>query len=85
MHYNAVMSTITLKDVPKKLHHSLKEQAKAHGRSLNKEVIATLEASLSGNNINTADLINQARLVRECTPVYMTAKDLDAYKNDGRK
>jgi plasmid stability protein len=39
------MPTITLKDLPRKLHRALKTRAKAHHRSLNKEVIATLQAA----------------------------------------
>jgi antitoxin VapB len=37
------MATLTLRDVPNELHNWLKQQAEAHHRSVNKEVIATLE------------------------------------------
>ncbi|MEO6870781.1 MAG: Arc family DNA-binding protein [Chthoniobacterales bacterium] len=39
------MPNLTLKNVPASLHRALKNQAKAHHRSLNKEVIATLQAT----------------------------------------
>jgi plasmid stability protein len=38
------MATLTLRDVSDDLHRWLKEQAAAHRRSLNKEVIVQLEA-----------------------------------------
>ena len=41
-------ATITLKNVPRELHLSLKESAKRHKRSLNQEAIHVLETSLSG-------------------------------------
>jgi hypothetical protein len=46
------VTTITLKNVPPALHHSLKELAKKHKRSLNQEAIHCLEGalSLSGND-----------------------------------
>jgi plasmid stability protein len=37
------MATLTLRDVPDELHSWLKQQAEAHHRSVNREVIATLE------------------------------------------
>lgn len=37
------MATMTLRDVPEDLHAWLKQQAEAHHRSVNKEVIALLE------------------------------------------
>jgi plasmid stability protein len=40
----ALMPNITLKDIPRDLHRSVKSRAKAYYRSLNKEVIATLQA-----------------------------------------
>jgi antitoxin VapB len=38
------MATLTLRDVPGELHDWLKQQAEAHHRSVNKEVIAALES-----------------------------------------
>ena len=37
------MTTMTLREVPDELHSWLKQQAEAHHRSMNKEVIALLE------------------------------------------
>jgi len=79
------MSTITLKNVPSVIHNTFKSRAKAHGRSLNKEVIASLEATIHGVRVNTAAIINHARAVRETTEVYLTESDLTAFKNAGRR
>ena len=37
------MATLTLKDVPEKLHSALKKQADRHRRSLNQEILYCLE------------------------------------------
>jgi plasmid stability protein len=79
------MSTITLKNVPIGVHEALKARAEAHGRSLNKEIIATLEGSLRAAPVNAAAILEQARAVRESVGVYVTQKDLSALKNAGRR
>lgn len=41
-----ILPTITLKNVPPKLHARLKAQAKAHKRSLNQEAIVCIETAI---------------------------------------
>ena len=45
------MATMTVKDVPEKLHRRLKARAAAHRRSLNSEVIACLEATAGAQKL----------------------------------
>lgn len=85
MHYGVPMTTITLKSVPPVLHQKLKAMAKTHGRSLNREIITTLESSLHGARKDTEDIGHHARVVRESMGVYLTQKDLSEMKNVGRK
>jgi len=79
------MATITLKDVPASVHKALKARAKARGRSLNKEIIATLEETLHGSRIDAGAVGNHARAVRESMGVYMTEKALQKLKGAGRR
>jgi plasmid stability protein len=79
------MSTITLKDVPPEVHRSLKDRAQAHGRSLNKEIIVTLESIVHGAAIDAKAVGTHARAVRETMGVYLTQKDLERLKNAGRR
>ena len=79
------MSTITIKDVPPAVHRTLKSRAEAHGRSLNKEIIMTLEGTLHGAPIDAAAIGKHARAVRETLGVYVTQKDLTVLKNAGRQ
>jgi plasmid stability protein len=43
MHYVFTMATLTLKDVPPKLHSALRKRAEKNRRSLNQEVLFCLE------------------------------------------
>ncbi|MBT3193224.1 MAG: hypothetical protein HN341_11775 [Verrucomicrobia bacterium] len=79
------MSTITIKDIPGDLHAALKVRAKAHGRSLNKEVITTLEGVVHGSPVDASAITHHARAVRETMDVYITEKELNAFKHVGRK
>ena len=85
MCYGSIMSTITIKDVPTAVHRSLKSRAQAHGRSLNKEIIITLESTLHGAAIDAKAVGKHARAVRETMGVYLTQKDLTTLKNAGRR
>ena len=85
MRYGSIMSTITIKGIPPAVHRVLKARAEAHGRSLNKEIIVTLESTLHGSPIDATAIGNHARTVREAMGVYLTQRDLKAYKNAGRR
>lgn len=79
------MSTITLKDIPPGVHRTLKSRAEAHGRSLNREIIAILVGTVRGNRIDGAAVRTHARAVREEMGVYLTERDVAVLKGNGRK
>ena len=85
MHYDSFMSTITIKNVPPVLHRAFKARANAHGRSLNKEIIATLENTLRSTLIDGSAVGMRARAIREEMGVYLTQEDLTALKKAGRR
>ena len=59
------MPTLTIKDLPRQLHRQLKKRAHAHHRSLNREVLATLQNAASQSRpLDPAALIREARAVR---------------------
>lgn len=79
------MPTITLKNLPPKLHRALKGRAQAHHRSLNKEVIATLLASThSTQKIDTAVLQSEAVDARRKFKRIITAKEISSWTRRGR-
>jgi antitoxin FitA len=58
--------SITLKNIPADLHRKLKRRAKEHHRSLNREIIATLQGAANQSlRIESAALIREARAIRK--------------------
>ena len=82
----ALMPNITLKNIPRDLHRSLKSRAKAHHRSLNKEVIATLQsATLETPPVDVEKLIAEAREMRSKFKGETNLKEIQAMKVAGRR
>jgi plasmid stability protein len=60
------MPTITLKNIPADLHRELKKRAEEHHRSLNREILATLQGVANqSRRIEPATLIREARAIRK--------------------
>jgi len=55
-----------LKNIPADLHRKLKRRAKEHHRSLNREILATLQGAANQSlRIEPAALIREARAIRK--------------------
>jgi antitoxin FitA len=76
--------TITLKDIPPRLHRELKTRAETHGRSLNTEIIACLETSTHSSPVDVEALLTRARAVRSSVKMRLTQRDLATLKAAGR-
>lgn len=80
------MPSLTLKNVPASLHRALKNQAKAHHRSLNKEVIATLQATTEKSaRPDVAQQLAEAREMRKKFKRVVTLEEIQAWKVEGRR
>ncbi len=79
------MATLTIKNIPELLVKRLKQQAAAHRRSLNFEVIAYLEQMTHSVPLDVDALLARARAIRG-TPkgVRLTDRLLDELKVAGR-
>ncbi len=79
------MPTITLKNLPKSLHRELKTRAIAHRRSLNSEVIATLEAATSFTHAPDVEAMTRdARELRKSFKRMIRPNQISDWKNKGR-
>ncbi|MEP6811034.1 MAG: Arc family DNA-binding protein [Chthoniobacterales bacterium] len=79
------MPTLTLKAIPAALHEQLKNRAKAHHRSLNKEVIATLELATGASQIVDAEaMLKEARQARSHFKRAVTAREVSGWIRQGR-
>jgi antitoxin FitA len=88
-HYETIlepsMATLTIKNIPDELYQHLKEQALRNHRSLNSEVIVSLEQAVQYNKPLPGVILKEARRLREKTVKYrLTNKKLKAAKEEGR-
>ncbi len=78
-------TTLTLKNIPDEIYERLKASAETHRRSLNSEAIVCLESVLIPGRVPAAERIERARTLRAALPKEkFRAKDIDAYKREGR-
>jgi plasmid stability protein len=78
------MATITLKNIPAPVHRALQRQAKAHGRSLNREAILCLEKALLPRQISRKDLLNRIQEHRQRLNITIDDQWLAWAKREGR-
>ena len=58
------MPAITIKNLPDDLYERLKANSKAHHRSINGELIATLERVLTAQRVDADQQLAQIRILR---------------------
>ena len=78
------MITLTIKGISKEAHRELKKRAATHGRSLNTEAIAVLEASVRSAPTEGEGVIQRARQFRNSLKFRVAAADLKRFKEAGR-
>lgn len=79
------MATVTVKDLPEKLHRQLKARALRHRRSLNSEIIEVLEAATTSRKVDPDSLIARAAALRIRVGGRLTDTDLAAFRQAGRR
>jgi antitoxin FitA len=78
------MAEIILKDIPKPLFQRLKQKAIQNHRSLDTEVIATLELVYRQNQVDVEGLLQRAGALRSQVLGQLTDDQLTELKNQGR-
>ena len=79
-------TTLTLKNIPDEVYDRLKASAQTHRRSLNSEAIVCLESVLIPGRVSASERPARARALRAALPkAKFRAKDIDAYKREGRQ
>jgi plasmid stability protein len=79
------MATVTVKDLPEKLHRQLKARALRHRRSLNSEIIAVLEAATGSQRVDPDSLLARAAALRSRVGGRLTDSELAAFRQAGRR
>jgi plasmid stability protein len=78
------MKSITLKDIPQTIHTALRQRAKQHGRSLNKEALACLEMIVAPVRVNVNALLLDIRNHRASLPGRLNDRLIQMAKGEGR-
>jgi plasmid stability protein len=77
------MPSLTLKDIPRRLHQQLKARAARHRRSLSQEALSCLEQMVAAEPVDAAAVLRKARAERvHVKPIRQ--RDLNAWLRDGR-
>lgn len=77
------MASLTLKDIPKRLHQRLKDRAARHRRSLSQEALACLEQATAAEPVDAEALLRRARAERaHVKPIRQ--RDVDDWIREGR-
>jgi plasmid stability protein len=79
------MATVTIKDLPEKLHRRLKARALQHRRSLNSEILALLEAAAVPQRTDPDALLARAAALRSRVGGGLTDADLSVLRSAGRR
>jgi plasmid stability protein len=79
------MPAITIKNIPDELYQRLKRSAAAHRRSINSEVIVSLERTLANKRTDLGALLTRVDDLREKVALPpLTEEILRAAKDSGR-
>lgn len=78
------MKTITLKDIPQPIHAALKQRAKQHGRSLNKEALACLEMIVAPAGVDIRAMLHDIRNHRASLPGKLNDQLIQMATAEGR-
>ena len=79
------MPALTIKNIPDPLYNRLKQAAKAHHRSLNSELIHSLEQLFLPRRITPAERIQRARELRQdMHPSLIDIDEIQSAINEGR-
>jgi plasmid stability protein len=78
------VATITLKDIPRNLHRTLKSRAIGNRRSLNREILATLETAVAPRSRPVEEVLREAREFRSRLKIWVTEEQINRYKREGR-
>ena len=77
------MLNLTLKNIPKNLHATLKKSAEVNRRSLNSEILARLERDISAPKVDRAKLARTLKAFTDKLP-YVDHRLIGRFKRQGR-
>jgi len=78
------MPSITVKNIPKDIYDRVREQAHAHHRSINSEIIACLEQTVKARQVSADDILHEARRLRKKAKGSLSSEEIKTAITQGR-
>ena len=78
------MPSLTIKDIPPKLHRALRARAERNRRSLQSEIVSTLEEAVWPKPTPAGEILDRVRDFRERVRVRTTDAEIRRFKRLGR-
>ena len=79
------MPDLSIKEVPDYIYARLEEQAKMHGRSIDREALLCLASFLANADQQPGELLERIRETRSrLNGLHLTDADLEMARNEGR-
>lgn len=79
------MPNLTIKNIPLEIYHRLKENADLNRRSLNSEIIVSLERAVKSTPVDPGEFLNEVRALRkQMKGGFLTDDFLKKAKEQGR-
>ena len=78
------MATLTLKNIPDKLHARLKESADKNRRSLNSEILIRLESGFTAPVVDPRAYARELKAFTDAQPFFVDHTLVDRFKRHGR-
>jgi plasmid stability protein len=79
------MANISVKGIPEKLYDQLKMRAKRNNRSLNSEIILSIQLHTHRTESNSAKILDLARKAQAMGKGFLDDQELELAKTNGRK
>jgi plasmid stability protein len=76
---------ITIKGIPTSVHKRLLERAERHQRSLNKEIIATLEEATNPKSVSPRAVVEELKQLRAKINLSVTTDEIERAIQAGRE
>jgi len=75
--------SLTLKDIPKRLHQQLRQRAQRNRRSLSQEALSCLEQAVTADPVDPDALLAEARALRAGVKA-ISSREIESWIDRGR-
>ena len=78
------MASMTIRNIPPPLHKALRQRAAGNRRSLQSEIVATLEKAIWPGPVSADEILEKANRFRATTRIKTTDAEIRRFKREGR-